>query len=81
MNKENILKDLKKVVEYNLVEIEKVDGDQNFAENIYVLSHEEISVYNPFADESGRFEVNPFEYYGMEKILKMIEEFKMKGEK
>ncbi|HWO74656.1 MAG TPA: hypothetical protein VNM69_01920 [Bacillus sp. (in: firmicutes)] len=78
MNKENILKDLEKVVEHNRLEVEKVDGDQGLAKNVIVLSHEGSSIYNPFVDESGRFEVNPIEYYGMEKILKMIEEFNTK---
>ncbi|MDK2599138.1 hypothetical protein QO179_05055 [Bacillus stercoris] len=41
MNKENILKNLEKVVEHNRLEVEKADGDQGLAKNLIVLSHEE----------------------------------------
>ena len=78
MDNEIILKDLEEVAAYNKLEIEKSEGDQNLAKNIITFTHEETSIYDPFSDESIMSEVNPIEYYGMKKVLKMIKEFKNK---
>ncbi|MDA2637470.1 hypothetical protein PDQ79_23515 [Bacillus cereus] len=75
MNQESILKQLEKVVEHNNFEMEKVKGNQCLAENLIVIDYEERSVYDPFFDESGRFEVNPIQYYGLKNIIKMIEAY------
>lgn len=68
---------LKEVVAYNENQLVKVDGDQGNAENLITFVHEEelVEIYNPFSDPSGRFEVDPIEEYGEEKIQEMINEY------
>lgn len=73
---ENFLKELKSVVDYNYKQLEKVEGDQNLAENLITLSHDDFEVYDPFTDETMMDKVNPIKYYGLTKVKNMIDNYK-----
>lgn len=68
---------LHEIVEYNIQQLEKVDGDQGQAEGLITLfcEKEGVEVWNPFYDTTLRVEVDPIEEYGEEAIQYMIERF------
>ena len=70
---------VEKVVEYNRKLIEKVNGniDEVFDE-LVVLNYKENCIWNPLMDSSMRYEVNPVEKYGEDKISTFLDEFNKK---
>ena len=56
---QTLLEQLEEVVMYNRTQVEKVEGDQGSAENIVEFEFEGMAIYDPYMDESSRFEVNP----------------------
>ena len=51
----------KELKEFNLDELKQIFADY-WAENIYFIFND-TKIDNPFLDETGRLEVNPFKYY------------------
>ena len=72
---------LKDIVRHNEKELEKVNGDQNKAENLITFTFKDTSIYNPFLDETLRNEVSPTQYYGLGNIDKMVKQYKEKQQK
>ena len=50
-------------------------AEQGYGTLICSFEYNGTTIVNPFMDETGRFEVNPFEYYGVESIRKFIDAF------
>lgn len=75
MVKDEIIIKLKEVVVHNTKRLSLVGGDFNQASCIISFLHEDISIYDPFYDSTGRFEVDPVDYYGMINLQKMIKRF------
>lgn len=71
-----MLKKLKEMVDYNYKQLEKVDFDQNQAENLYTIESNGQEVYDFFHDETMRDKVDPIEYYGKEKLEHISKHFK-----
>ena len=72
---------LKDIVRHNEKELEKVNGDQNKAENLITFTFKDTNIYNPFLDETLRNEVSPTQYYGLGNIDKMVKQYKEKQQK
>lgn len=47
-------------------------GDGCDSSNCKTFNYLDMAIHNPFMDETGRFDVEPFEYYGEDNILKFI---------
>lgn len=78
MNK-NKLSLLKEIVNYNKQIINKNNGlFNNVVDETIVLNYKGHSIWNPFRDETMRFEVEPAKKYGKEKIDKFIDDYKTK---
>ena len=56
-------------------EINQEIAEQGYGTFISSFEYNGTQIANPFMDETGRFEVNPFEYYGVESIRKFIDAF------
>ena len=70
---------LKEIVDYNKRVISENNGIFNKAiDETIVLDYKEYSIWNPFRDETMRFEVEPVKKYGEEKIDKFIDDYKAK---
>lgn len=79
MNEKKI-KLLKKIVEFNKKIINKNNGDFNNSLNeVIFFDYKGYSIWNPFKDETSRFEIDPLEKYGEEKIKKFIKDYKKKN--
>lgn len=74
-NKAMIGLDLKAVVEHNEKQMELADYDQGSAVNLVTVEIDGQEIYNPFMDESGRFEVKPVGYYGKANMEKMLQKY------
>lgn len=67
---------LKEIVKYNEKQLEEVNGEQDRAKNLIVFEFNGVDIYNPFLDETMRFEVQPSQHYGISNINKMIKQYK-----
>jgi hypothetical protein len=77
---EKFLKELQEVVDYNYLQLNKVDGDQSNANLITLFDEEEcVSVFDPFMDTTLRMQVDPLSY-GIENLEQMVSEYKSVGE-
>jgi hypothetical protein len=64
---------LKEIVNYNKKVIEKYENSESKAINeMIILNYEGHSIWNPFKDESLRFNVDPEEKYGKKELKKFI---------
>ena len=68
---------LEEIVEYNRDLInEKGGGDMNkVLDDLIILNHNNHSIWDPFTDATSRFEVDPVDEYGAEKIENFIEKY------
>lgn len=62
---------LKEIADENWRKMEKASFDQDLAKGLVTFSHEGFAIFDPFFDESLRYEVDPIEYYG-EKVWGML---------
>jgi len=70
---------LKEIVDHNKQIINKNNGSLNNAvDEAVVLNYQGHSIWNPFRDETMRYEVEPVKKYGEEKINKFIDDYKTK---
>lgn len=70
-NKENKVI-LREIISYNERQLLKVGGDQTYADDLITLESNGQEVYDFFLDETMRETVEPFEYYGKDKIKDVI---------
>lgn len=68
---------LNTIVQYNGVQLERVEGDQTHAKNLITLfdENEGVSVWNPFFDTTLIYEVNPIKEYGKDNIVRFIKDY------
>lgn len=77
---EKFLQELQQVVDYNYLQLNKVDGDQSNANLITLFDEEEcVSIFDPFLDTTLRIKVDPLSY-GKENLEQMVSEYKSVGE-
>ncbi|KXS38611.1 MAG: hypothetical protein AWU54_2203 [Candidatus Frackibacter sp. T328-2] len=70
---------LKDIVDYNKNIIEEASGDvNNVIDKLITLEYQGHTIWNPLKDETLRYEVNAEEKYGLEKLRKLISDFKSK---
>ncbi|MFW5795019.1 MAG: hypothetical protein ACOCV1_06005 [Bacillota bacterium] len=70
---------LKEIVGYNKGIMQKFGNDESNAINeMITIKFEGHSIWNPFLDETGRFEVEPEQKYGKEKINLFIKKYNKK---
>jgi hypothetical protein len=43
-------------------------------ENVVLFDYNEIAIWNPWMDETSRFEVDPIDYYGLNNIVRAVKE-------
>lgn len=72
---ENDYEDLRKIVDHNYKQLEKVGGDQSSAEGLITLTESGIEVYDPFVDTSLINKVDPVKEYGEAQIKAMLVEW------
>lgn len=71
------IKLLEKIVEHNQKLLESADGNLNdIIDDMITFKYNEYNIWDPFKDESSRFEVDPVKKYGDENINKIINEYK-----
>lgn len=63
---------LREIISYNEKQLLKDGGEQTYVENLITLESNGQDVYNFFLDETMRETVEPFEYYGKDKIKDVI---------
>jgi hypothetical protein len=73
--RDTMIETLKQIVNYNFSQLEKVDFDQNHAQNLFTIDHNGTSIYNFFTDETGRVEVNPLDYYDYQSLVKVVNSY------
>lgn len=59
---------LKTIVKHNQMQMLKAKGDQSQAKDLYTISHEGQSIYDFFSSENFMEDVNPLEYYPIDKL-------------
>lgn len=68
---------LEEIVNFNMEKIKNYDGDVNKAlDDIFYFNYNENTIWNPFLDVTGRYEVNPEKEYGEDNIQYLINNFK-----
>lgn len=72
MDDVTLIRYLRDIVEHNNREMERVGGDQTYAEGLYTLESNGQDVYDFFLDETMRDYVEPLEYYKKEKIEEVV---------
>lgn len=79
-SKKELIEKLTVIVEYNDKQMAKVDYDQGRATDLHDFEFEGMAIWNPFYDESMRFEEDPIEYYGYNNIKTFVESFRNPSE-
>jgi hypothetical protein len=78
MNKQKLLKEVRKAVDYN----EPLFMKGDLEEMVYVYSPEvEQEIWDPFYDYTGLYPVDPLEEYSKETLLKFVKNFREQVEK
>lgn len=74
---ERLKKRLPEIVEHNEREKEKLRKFDVIADTeiCYFVTDGGQIIYNPYQDETGRKEVNPFEYYNVNYLLTMLDQY------
>lgn len=68
---------LKKIVDHNKKIIKKYEHNENKAINeMIVLNYKGHSIWDPFKDETLRFNVDPEEKYGKKKLNEFVSKYK-----
>lgn len=68
---------LEEIVDYNKKVIGKYGNDKNNAiHEMITFKFEGHSIWNPFKDETGRFEIDPEKKYGKDKLNEFISMYK-----
>lgn len=72
----NQIESLKEIVDYNQNLLSQADDEINkVVTNMITFRYKGHDIWNPFKDETSRFEVDPLKKYGSENIEKMINDF------
>ncbi len=72
----NRIKSLEEIVDYNKGLLKQAEGNMDEIINkMITFRYKGHDIWNPFNDETFRFEVDPLKKYGSKNIEKMINEY------